>query len=665
MKKLTANDPETRSTDVLAGNIEQLKALFPEVVTQGRIDFDVLKQLLRGAVDEQEEKYGLNWVGKRQSRRSALATTSATLRPCKELSVNWDVTRNVFIEGDSLVVLKALQRSYHRKVKLVYVEPPYNTGRDGFYPGRDDEHPEGRPDTLTTYLKLANESVFEIPANSSTSGRYHTAWLNMMYPRLFLARSLLCGDGYLIACIDDSELKNLTCLLDEIFGEENRLAVLVIDRSRKNDAKFFSVGHEYIIVYARDKALLEAADVRLREPKEGVDEVRVLFDSLRAEHRDNWSKVEQGIKQYYKSIPKDDPREPLKRFTKVDARGPFRTDGDISWPGNDEGPRYDVPHPSTGLPCRVPSRGWVYPTYERMAEEMKKGTVFFGANEDKIPSVRRNLFDATHEVMGSVWSSYSQTTTQELKRLFENNKVFDNPKDPNDLKRLVDYLTGPSDTIVDLFTWSGSLAHAVLLSNVASGCSRRFISIQLPETIKSDGDTGKKAREFCRKHGIRPTVSALARARFGRAAASLASSEVDSGFRLFRLDRSNVKPWSADATTLDTAIFAAVDNIEESSTDEDILFEVLLKFGLDLTTHVDERKVAGKRVFVIGAGAVVICLERLLDVDVSMGIAAIKSELNPAAMRVVFVDSGFPNDVVKTNIVHTLRQAGIDKVRSI
>ena len=188
MKKLTAEDPETRSADVLAGNIDQLKALFPEAVTEGRIDFDVLKQLLGGAIDEREEKYGLNWHGKKQARRTALTTTGATLRPCKETSVNWHDTRNVFIEGDSLEVLKVLQRSYHRKIKLVYVEPPYNTGRDAVYPGRDDDHPEGRPDTLATYLKFESESGFEIPANSSTSGLYHTSWLNMMYPRLFLAR---------------------------------------------------------------------------------------------------------------------------------------------------------------------------------------------------------------------------------------------------------------------------------------------------------------------------------------------------------------------------------------------------------------------------------------------------------------------------------------------
>jgi adenine-specific DNA-methyltransferase len=218
---------------------------------------------------------------------------------------------------------------------------------------------------------------------------------------------------------------------------------------------------------------------------------------------------------------------------------------------------------------------------------------------------------------------------------------------------------------VDLFTWSGALAHAVLLSNAASRCSRRFISIQLPAAIKSDGDTGRKARDFCKKIGVAPTVSALARARFVRAAASLPMSNIDFGYRLFRLDQSTVKQWRGDATTLSADLFSAVDNIEESSKDEDVLFEILLKFGLDLTTRVEERRVVGRRVFVIGAGAVVVCIDRTIDVDVAVGIAAIRAELNPGAMRVVFLDSGFPDDVVKTNVVHTLKQAGIDNVRSI
>jgi adenine-specific DNA-methyltransferase len=573
--------------------------------------------------------------------------------------VQWDSTRNVFIEGDNLEVLKLLQKSYHRKVKLIYVAPPYNTGRDIIYPGDN-------PETIDTYLKFASKTGLALPANSKDSGRYHTNWLNMMYPRLFLARNLLRDDGYFAVNIDDTERKNLESLLDEIFGEENRLAVLVLNRSRKNDARFFSVGHEYIVIYARDKATLEAADVRLREAKEGIEELRSLFSDLRAEHRDNWAKVEQGIKHYFKSIPKGDPRESLKRFKKVDARGPFRTDGDISWPGDDDGPRYDVPHPTTGRPCEVPSRGWVYPTFERMKEQIEKGSIVFGADEKKIPSVKRYLFETSGEVMGSVWSSYAQTTAQEFKRLFDNKKIFDNPKDPRDLRRLIDYLTGPNDTIVDLFAGSATTAHAVFMSNAGSGSSRRFICVQLPEVISDDEDTGKKAREFLRQLGVPPVVSSIARERIRRAAKSLAGSRnFDSGFRSFRLDRTNIKPWNVGSGGLDVALSAVVNNIDEASTQDDVLYELLLKYGLDLATEVEEREIVGKRVFVIGAGALVVCLDDHIDRDLAHGIAELKSTLNPAIMRVVFKDAGFRDDVTKANAVQTLKQAGVNDVRSL
>lgn len=658
MEKL---DPKShgQSLDVIGKNIAQLKQLFPETVTEGRVNFEGLKLLLGADAEREAERLELTWYGKNQARRAAQTSTSATLRPQRDESVSWTTTRNIFIEGDNLEVLKLLQKSYHRKVKLIYIDPPFNTGRDVLYPGDN-------PETYATYAAYASGAGLRLTANSKDSSRYHTNWLNMMYPRLLLARSLLREDGYFAASIDDAELKNLECLLDEVFGEENRLAVLVIERSRKNDARYFSVGHEYVVVYARNKTVLDESNVRLREPKEGLEEVRPLFDRLRAEHRDNWAKVQQGIKAFFDSIPKDDPRAPLKRFGKVDSGGPYRTDGDASWPGDDEGPRYDVPHPKTGLPCSVPSRGWVYPTYARMKEEIDKGNIFFGPDETKIPSIKRYLFEKDEEVMGSVWSSYAQTTAQEFKRLFDGKKVFDNPKDPHDLRRLFSYLTSGDDLIVDFFAGAATTAHAVLLSNLATGGSRRFVCVQLPEPLNDEDDTGKKARDLCRKLRVEATVSSIARERIRRASKALSTGEhIDGGFRSFRLSASNIRPWKAEAGSLDSALSGAVESIAADSSQDDLLYELILKYGLDLSTRIEERSTGRRRVSVVGSGALVVCLDKSIGLDVARDIAELKSELNPAVMRVVFRDSGFENDVVKANTVQILRQAGVEDVRSV
>ncbi|MGC1719082.1 MAG: site-specific DNA-methyltransferase, partial [Isosphaeraceae bacterium] len=264
MNTITLHDPESKSADVVAANIEQLKSLFPEVFPEGRIDFEVLKGLLGGTVDEREEKYGLNWHGKRRARQIALTPSTGTLRPCPEESVSWDTTQNLMIEGDNLEVLKLLQKSYAGKVKLIYIDPPYNTGKGFVYP-------DNFQDNIKNYLELTGQVDGEgrkLSSNTEASGRFHTDWLNMVYPRLKLARHLLREDGVLLVSVDDAEVDNLLKLCDEIFGEENFVATLVWDRNRKNDAKYFSVGHEYMIVYFKNESFMSENQIIFRAPKE-------------------------------------------------------------------------------------------------------------------------------------------------------------------------------------------------------------------------------------------------------------------------------------------------------------------------------------------------------------------------------------------------------------
>jgi len=659
MKKLTQEDG--KSPNIVAENIERFRTIFPEVFADGKVDFDILREILGEYLEDRDERYSFTWQGKSQARRVAQMPSMGTLRPCPDESLNWDTTKNIFIEGDNLEVLKLLQKSYHRRVKMIYIDPPYNTGDEVVYPAGN---PEGL-DTYLAYTESSAEDDLTFSVNSQTSGRFHTNWLSMALPRLLLARNLLQDDGFLVASIDDHELKHLQHVLDEVFGEENRMAVLVLDRNRKNDAKFFSVGHEYVVVYAKDKAHLVEQGTRLRMLKTGVDELRILFSQSRTKHNDDWALVKADIKEHFKSIEKEDPRKPLTRFTKLDEKGPFRTDGDISWPGGG-GPRYDVPHPVTGKPCAVPSRGWVFPTIARMNEEIAKGNIAFGKDEKKIPSKRRNLFEAFDQVMRSVSFSYAQKTAQEFTELFDGKKVFDNPKDPHVLRRLIDYLTGPRDIVLDLFAGSATTAHAVLMSNGQNNSQRRYICVQLPEPLDSKSKTGKTGIAMCEALNRAPTVVSIALERIRRSAAALAlhESDYDVGYRLFRLDKSNIKPWDVEFDGLEDGILGAVEHVRRGRTQEDLAYELMLKYGLDLGIAVDRQTLASRQVFVVGRGALVMCFEDDIDVELIDAIADLKQSMNPAIMRVVLRDSAL-DDVLKVNTIQVLKQAGVTDVRSL
>ena len=307
--KLGEDAPEARGADPIAANLTALRALFPDAFTEGKIDFDVLRQLLGDAVDEGEEKYGLNWSGKRQARRLALTPSAGTLLPAPGDSVDWETTKNLMIEGDNLEVLKLLQKSYAGRVKLIYIDPPYNTGNDFVYP--DDYS-----DSLGSYLSRTGQSDAagaKNTSNAESGGRFHTIWLDMIMPRLSLARGILSSLGFVVVSIDDSEVANLRVVMDSVFGSENHLVTLVYDRNRKNDAKLFSVGHEYMLVYARDASALQANGIKLRLRKEGVDESREVFESLKEEFGSDWGKIREGMLAFYKTIEEDDPRRPVTR----------------------------------------------------------------------------------------------------------------------------------------------------------------------------------------------------------------------------------------------------------------------------------------------------------------------------------------------------------------
>lgn len=482
------NHMKFETPDLTAQNIEKLAALFPGCVTEGpdgrgglkkAVNFDLLKQLLSDAVLEGDEAYEFTWVGKKAAIVEANKPIRKTLRPCPEESKNWDTTENLYIEGDNLEVLKLLQEAYLGKVKMIYIDPPYNTGHDFIYNDRFEMDKQEYDQQIGLFDEEGNKNFVE---NPESNPRFHSDWCSMMYPRLMLARNLLSDDGVIFISIDDTEIENLRKICNEVLGEKNFVACLVFDKNRKNDAKYFSVGHEYMLVYFKSMSRMNELGVLLRAPKEGIDEVRVEFERLRKLYNDDWEKVNDGLKALYTSWPDGDERKLLARFSRVDAKGPYRDDGNISWPGGG-GPRYTVLHPVTGKPCKIPSRGWVYPTPSRMQEEIKNGRVVFGKDETTTPRIRTNLFEQDKKVMRSVIFSYAQTATQEFNRMFDNVRIFENPKSIADIKKVLEYYTSDDKDaiILDFFSGSATTAHAVIQLNAEDRGHRKFIMVQLPE----------------------------------------------------------------------------------------------------------------------------------------------------------------------------------------
>ena len=414
MKKLDADSPETKSADILAGNIEALKALFPEAFTEGRIDFEVLKGQLGAAVDERDEKYGLNWHGKRRARQIALTPSTGTLLPCPDESVDWDTTQNLMIEGDNLEVLKLLQKSYAGKVKLIYIDPPYNRDADVIYP--DDF-----TNSVKNYQMLTGQIDSDgrkLTSASEASGRFHTDWMNMMLPRMRLARNLLRKDGTIFVSIDDAEIAHVRLMLDEIFGPENFIAEIIWEGANKNDARQIGVCHEYVVIYARDRESVER-DWGLN--KEGVEPVLKEVSRLKKLYGDDYTTASEELAGWFRAN-KAKPAFGNRRFRNIDARGAYKED-DPTAPG---GRKFELRNPRSGkvIPLR-PNRGWSFDQdeFNRLVEEERITFV----TETSI-MVRRYLHETDKLTPPSIFYQPARSASERLGRLM-GSAIFDYPKD--------------------------------------------------------------------------------------------------------------------------------------------------------------------------------------------------------------------------------------------
>ena len=642
------------SMNIEKTNLDKLRSVFPECVSEGKLDIDKLLSLCGEYIDNDFEKYKFEWKGKADCLRLAQKRSTGTLRPCPEESVDWDTTQNLYIEGDNLEVLKLLQTAYYRKVKMIYIDPPYNTGNDFVY--ADDF-----ADPMARYKEVTQQTT---KSNPETMGRYHTNWLNMMYPRLRLAANLLRDDGVIFISIDDAELYNLKKICDEIFGEENYVATLVYDKNRKNDAKYFSVGHEYMLVYFKSAATIYEMGIVLRATKEGIDEVKEEFQRLRALYNDDWTKVNEGLKALYASWPADDPRKSLARFTRVDEKGPYRDDGNINWPGGG-GPMYDVIHPITGKICKKPVSGWRYPTPERLQEEIAKGHVVFGKDETTVPRVRMNLFEADKEVLRSVHFSYAQTATNEFVKIFDGKRVFENPKSVDDIKKLVEYITAKTDgnIILDFFSGSATTAHAVMQLNAEDGGNRHFILVQLPELCDEKSEAHKAGyRNICEigKERIRRAGKKILE-EYTQLTMGEDKHLLDVGFRVFKLDTSNLKAW--DATPIEDEqldllyqrMNSMIHRVKPERTDLDMIYEIMLKLGVPLTYSVTPFSINNKTAYGVGDDCLLlICLaENVQPEDVEQ-----MTEYAPA--KIIISRDSFADDTAMANAYYILRDHGIE-----
>jgi len=671
MKKLTPNDPETRSPDLVAENLSALKALFPELVTEGpdgaAINVDVLKALVGDkTVTDAEEKYGLNWHGKRRARQLALTPSTGTLRPCPEESVDWDNTQNLMIEGDNLEVLKLLQKSYAGKVKLIYIDPPYNTGKDFVYP-------DNFQDSIKNYLELTGqvEGGARISSNTEASGRFHTDWLNMMYPRIKAAQSLLRQDGAIFVSCDETEQARLRLAMDEVFGAENFVADMVWAAGRKNDSRLISVSHEYIVCYARDAGFLTAEKVEWRQRKKGLEDIYSQYEKVKREHGANYSAMTAAMKEWYKGLADSHPAKAHKHYAHVDARGVYFPDN-ISWPGGG-GPKYEVLHPRTKKPVAVPSRGWMTSDPEKIKQWIAEDRVHFGVDETSVPCIKSYLRDREYQAPYSVFYQDGRAATKRLRDLMGDD-CFDFPKDEFVLQEIVEMLTGPGDTVLDYFAGSGTTAHAVMAQNAADGGNRHYILVQLPEPLDPENKDQKVAAEFCDKIKKPRNIAELTKERLRRAAKKIKDENPmfagDLGFRVFKLDSTNIREWDPKRDGLEGSLQMSIEHLKTDRKEADILYELLLKLGLDLCVPIETRKVAGKDVHSIGGGVLMTCLAQKITRDdvekLGSGIVEWRKALAPASETTcVFRDSAFADDVAKTNLAAILNQHGIANVRSL
>lgn len=656
MEKLKMHSP-----NLTQDNIARIRDLFPGCVTEAKgedgsvklaVDFDQLRQELSDSIVEgPQERYHLNWPGKREALLTANAPIAKTLRPVREESVDFDTTKNLFIEGDNLDALKLLQETYLGKVKMIYIDPPYNTGKDFVY---RDNFSETTEDYFSHSLQT-DDIGNRLVANRDSNGRFHSVWLSSLYSRLSIARNLLRQDGVVIISIDEVEHSNLRRLCDEIFGSQNFCGEIVWKNSSKNDQSFISVQHEYFVVYVRDK---QANSGEWLEKKQGLDEIYKAFEGFKKEFGFDWKKIHQAALDWQKELPASSPILDSKHYSWMDERGVYFPDN-ISGP-NDGQYVYDVDHPITGKKVKQPSRGWFCPK-EKLVKLISENRVHFGPDESTVPCLKTYLKNTEYVSLTSLRVLDSRAASNRLRDLF-GEKIFTNPKDE---LLLADFFRAmnvkDNDIVLDFYAGSGSTAHAIWELNRSSGSNCRWISVQIAENLLETLTVATGAAKKITQNAIRllngldlpTTIAEISKERLRRAGKLTLDGKVlngwggDIGFRVFKVETSNMADVYYSPDALDNAKFDLfVDNIKPGRTPEDLLFQVMLDWGVDLALPINKQSIQGKDVFFVDGNALAACF----DASGSIDEAFVKELAKYQPLRVVFRDAGYKNSAVKINV---------------
>ncbi|SMP18018.1 site-specific DNA-methyltransferase [Chryseobacterium profundimaris] len=619
---------ELTSENIVQQNIERLKEIFPTAFSEGKLVVEELQALVGEYIQKDKEFYQMTWAGKTEAQREANKISTGTLRPSKVESKNWDSTGNIFIEGDNLEVLKLLQKSYSNKIKMIYIDPPYNTGKDFVYK-------DNYKDNLNNYLELTGQTDVhgrKFSTNTDSDGRYHSNWMNMIYPRLKLARNLLKDDGVIFISLDDIEIANLRKICDEIFGEENFINNIIWEKKYTvaNDAKYFSDNHDHILMYVKSKEKFEIG--RLQRSEEMNSAYR---------NPDNHPK---GV---WKATP-------LQAKSGSDSKFQHTFPNGVNW------------SPPQGRFSAYSSN--------TLNELYNKNEIWFGADGKSTPAKKtfltelKNTGVVPRTILTFKEAGHNHESKDEIKKLF-NSGTFDTPK-PTKLIKLLQTIAniGDNSIILDFFAGSSTTADAVMQLNSENGGSNRFMMVQIPELTNENSEAYSEGYK---------NICEIGKERIRRAGELILTGikdkkeidKLDIGFRVFKLDSSNIQAWdtSVDKFEGQLDIFAENngDHIKANRTEEDVLFEILLKYGLELTLPIEERSVRESKIYNIGFGSMYICLSDIIKTDVATAIGEWHRESSEANPSVIFKDSGFANDADKTNTVQTLRQAGIENVKSI
>ena len=647
------------SLDGVERNIERIGKLFPNAITEvirgGKvehaIDFDVLRQELSDSIVEgREERYQFTWPDKKKAMLAANAPITATLRPVVVDSVGKDGTpggfdsENLYIEGDNLEVLKLLQETYLGKVKMIYIDPPYNTGNDFVYEDDFAQSADEYMENSGQYDEEGNRLV----TNTESNGRFHTDWLNMIYTRLKLAKDILSDDGVIFISIDDNEVDNLRKCCDEIYGNQNFIAHIIHkNNSMKNQSKYVGISTEFVLIYAKDITVLNEKQGSWRTKKKGAADINATFNKLKDKGLP-LDIIREEIMEMY-SRPK---YAHLSRWNKVDDKGVFK-DADLS---RSNGPKnYTIINPHTGKECPIPNRGWGK-SYEELLRLQKEDLIWYG-DENTAPGMKSYLTEDSESVFDNFVFADTASDKKMIDKMF-GKAVFEFPKSIEMMKQLISLCAKESDVILDFFSGSATTAHAVMKLNAEDGGHRKFILVQLPEK------TDEKSEAY--KAGYK-NICEIGKERIRRAGKKIkedavlkATADLDIGFRCLRLDESNMRPvyYTPDEVGQED-LFSLVDNVKSDRTPEDLLFQVMLDLGVLLSSPIEVKEIAGKKVFNVADGFLLACFDHDVTEETVKAIAQMKP------YYAVFRDSSMANDSVATNFEQIFETYSPDTVRKV